>query len=64
MGMSPEFEEVAKAIQAQAVILVSNESGLGANEETLTILRTLFAKIETVCDLAALELEEKLAVGV
>ena len=61
MGMSPEFEEVAKAIQAQAVILVSNESGLGASEETLAILHTLFAKIETVCDLAARELEEKLA---
>ena len=60
MGMSPEFEEVAKAIQALAVILVSNESGLGASEETMTTIHTLFGKIETVCALAARELEEKL----
>ena len=58
MGMNPEFEEITKAIQAMAVTLIS--VGDGASTETMTSVHTLFSKIETVCALAARELEEKL----
>jgi PAS domain S-box-containing protein len=58
MGMSPEFEDIAKSIQALAVNLIS--VGAGTSEETMTIVHTFFARIETVCALAAQELEAKL----
>ncbi|UOQ71917.1 PAS domain S-box protein [Hymenobacter cellulosilyticus] len=60
MGMNPEFEDKAKAIQALAVNLIPTDVGDGASEETMTTLNSLYAKIETVCVLAAQELEEKL----
>ncbi|WP_211320232.1 ATP-binding protein [Hymenobacter nivis] len=58
MGMNPEFEDIANAIQALAVGLIS--AGDGASRETMTGLLSLFSKIETACALAAQELEEKL----
>ncbi len=58
MGMSPEFEDIAKTIQAMAVTLIS--VGNGASTETLTTLQGLFLQIETICALAAGELESKL----
>ncbi|HEX8507395.1 MAG TPA: PAS domain S-box protein [Hymenobacter sp.] len=58
MGMNPEFEDITKSIQGMAVNLIS--VGDGASQETMTGLLSLFSKIETVCALAARELEEKL----
>ena len=58
MGMSPEFEDITKTIQAMAVTLIS--VGNGASTETLTTLQGLFLQIETICALAADELQSKL----
>jgi hypothetical protein len=60
VGMNTEFEDIAKSIQATSTNLIS--VGDGASEETLTLLRTAFSKIENVCALATRELEEKLRV--
>ncbi|WP_181306267.1 PAS domain S-box protein [Rufibacter sp. XAAS-G3-1] len=60
MGINPEFEDIAKAIQALAANQLSTEDGQGTSEETMAMLYTLFSKIETVCALAAEELEGKL----
>ncbi|MCB2378783.1 PAS domain S-box protein [Hymenobacter sp. BT635] len=60
IGIDPEFEDVAKAIQALAVNLIPTDAGDGASAETMTTLLGLYAKIETVCALAAQELEQKL----
>lgn len=57
IGMSTEFEDIAKAIQALAVLL---SGGTEASEATLTKVQTLFLEIEIVCGLAAQELEAKL----
>ncbi|MDB5261165.1 MAG: hypothetical protein JWQ14_446, partial [Adhaeribacter sp.] len=62
MGINPEFEDMAKAIQALATNLINNVSGNEVSEETMSMLQTLHAKIETVCALAAKELEEELLV--
>jgi PAS domain S-box-containing protein len=58
MGMNPEFEDIAKAIQAKAVNLIS--VGDGASSEAMRELITLFSQVETACGLAAQELAEKL----
>jgi PAS domain S-box-containing protein len=58
IGVNPEFEDIAKAIQAIAANLI----GTDASEETIFTLHTLYQKIETVCALAAAELEEELLV--
>jgi PAS domain S-box-containing protein len=58
MGMNPEFEDIAKSIQGKAVSLIS--VGDGASQEAMTGLITMFSKIETACNLAAQELQEKL----
>jgi hypothetical protein len=58
MGMSPEFEEITKAIQTLSVGLIA--MGDGASEAILAELNGLFATIETVCAEAAQELEAKL----
>ncbi len=58
MGMNQEFEEITKSIQTIAVNLIS--VGDSASEETLSALNASFSKIETVCALAAQELEDKL----
>ncbi|AMR26196.1 hypothetical protein A0257_03215 [Hymenobacter psoromatis] len=58
MGIDPAFEDITKAIQVLAVSLIS--VGEGTSRETMTGLLSLFSKIETVCALAAQELEEKL----
>lgn len=58
MGMNPEFEVITKSIQGMAVNLIS--LGDGASQEAMTGLLSLFSKIETVCALAARELEDKL----
>jgi PAS domain S-box-containing protein len=58
MGMHPQFEDIAKAIQGKAVSLIS--IGDGASQEAMTGLIALFSKIETACTLAAQELEQKL----
>ena len=60
MGINPEFEDIAKALQALAVILIANEPGTEGNADTMTKVHAAFSKIEAVCDLAAHELEEKL----
>jgi PAS domain S-box-containing protein len=60
MGIAPEFEDIAKAIQAIAANLVSTASGKEVGNETMVILDTLHLKIETVCAQAAEELEEEL----
>jgi PAS domain S-box-containing protein len=57
IGMSTEFEDIAKAIQALAAIL---SGGNEASDATLTKVQTLFSEIEIVCALAAQELEAKL----
>jgi len=57
IGMSTEFEDIAKAIQALAAIL---SGGTEASETTITKVQTLFSEIEIVCALAAQELEAKL----
>ena len=58
VGMNPEFEGMAKAIQGLAFSLIS--AGDEVSAETMNRLLTLFSKIETACGLAARELEEKL----
>ena len=60
VGISPEFEDNAKDLQALAGILIANEAGDEGNAAAMTKVRALFLKIETVCELAARELEEKL----
>ncbi len=60
MGIHPESEEAAKALQALAVILIANGPAEAASEETMTRIHALFLKIETVCALTAQELEDKL----
>jgi CheY-like chemotaxis protein len=57
IGMSTEFEDIAKAIQALAAIL---SGGTEATAATITKVQTLFSEIEIVCALAAQELEAKL----
>lgn len=56
--MDPEFEEIAKSIQRLAVDLIS--VGHCASREAMGALLALVAKTETVCALAAQELEAKL----
>jgi HPt (histidine-containing phosphotransfer) domain-containing protein len=58
MGMNPDFEDIAKSIQGMAENLIT--LGDGAGQEAMTGLLSLFSKIETVCALAAQELEKKL----
>jgi PAS domain S-box-containing protein len=58
MGMDPQFEDITKSIQGMAVTLIS--VGDSPSKESMTGLLALFSKIETVCALAARELEEKL----
>ncbi|WP_192820387.1 PAS domain S-box protein [Rufibacter sp. LB8] len=60
MGINPEFEDIAKAIQALAANQMTIETGEEASDETMNMLYTLFAKIEDVCALAASELEAEL----
>ena len=58
MGMDPEFEEIAKAIQTLAVSLIA--VGNEASRATMTGLLAMFGKLETACALAAQELQAKL----
>ena len=60
MGINPQFEDNAKALQALAVMLLANGPGGESSTETMTQVQSLFSKIEAVCELAAHELEEKL----
>ncbi|NVO86658.1 PAS domain S-box protein [Hymenobacter terrestris] len=60
MGIDPQYEDIAKAIQALAVILILKDTGDWESDESQARIHTLFGKIETVCALAARELEEKL----
>jgi len=60
MGINPEFEGFAKALQALAGVLIADEAGADDRPATLREVPALFAKIEAVCELAARELEEKL----
>ncbi|SHI80920.1 PAS domain S-box-containing protein [Hymenobacter daecheongensis DSM 21074] len=60
MGINLRFEDIAKDLQALAVILIANDETEAAGEETRAQVLAAFAKIEAVCALAARELEEKL----
>ncbi len=60
MGINPEFEDIAKTIQTMAGNLISTSAGNKVTPETMKIFDSLFLKIETVCNLAAKELEEEL----
>jgi PAS domain S-box-containing protein len=60
MGIHPEYEEVAKAIQARAASLIEGGKNQVVSPETLTFLRTQYLKIETICAQAAQELKAKL----
>ena len=60
MGINPKFEDNAKALQALAGILLADTDGTGATAANLAEVHRLFLKIETVCEQAAAELEEKL----
>jgi HPt (histidine-containing phosphotransfer) domain-containing protein len=58
MGMNPELEGMAKAIQEQADRLIATGEGAGA--EAMAGLLFMFSKIEAACSLAAQELQAKL----
>ncbi|MDO7844920.1 PAS domain S-box protein [Hymenobacter sp. M29] len=60
MGINPKFEDNAKALQALAGLLLADADGTGATAANLAEVHRLFLKIETVCEQAAAELEEKL----
>ena len=60
MGINPESEDNAKALQALAGLLLANEADEAASEATLAQTRHLFATIEAVCARAARELEAQL----
>ncbi|GAA3997811.1 hypothetical protein GCM10022408_05710 [Hymenobacter fastidiosus] len=60
MGINPKFEDIAKDLQALAVLLIANEESEEATAETMNRALASFTKIEVVCALAARELEEKL----
>ncbi|MBK0402720.1 PAS domain S-box protein [Adhaeribacter sp. BT258] len=60
MGINPEFEDMAKAIQALAGNLIAENAGQEVSDETMMMLTTLYQKIETVCFQAAKELEEEM----
>ena len=60
MGISPEFEDIAKAIQAVAVGLIERAPRQIVSDETMVPLRAMHGKIEAVCARAAGELREKL----
>jgi PAS domain S-box-containing protein len=60
MGINPEFEDIAKAIQAFAANIIATETQDGVSEETMSMVHALYSKIEVVCALAARELEEEL----
>jgi hypothetical protein len=62
VGINPEFEDIAKAIQAIAVNLISYAPGQEVSDETLEILASLYLKIETVCGQASEELEKEVLV--
>jgi PAS domain S-box-containing protein len=62
VGINPEFEDIAKAIQAIAVNLISYAPGQEVSDETLEILASLYLKIETVCAQASEELEKEVLV--
>src|SRR5688572_18961091 len=60
MGINPEFEDMAKAIQALAGNLIAEAAGQEVSNETMLMLHSLYQKIETVCLQAAKELEEEM----
>ncbi|GAB2547178.1 PAS domain S-box protein [Rufibacter soli] len=60
MGINPEFEDIAKAIQAFAANIIATETQEDVSEETMSMVHALYSKIEVVCALAARELEEEL----
>ena len=60
MGINPEFEDMAKAIQALAGNLIAENAGENVSDETMLMLTSLYQKIETVCFQAAKELEEEM----
>ena len=60
MGINLRFEDIAKDLQALAVLLIANDAGEEAGEQTKAQVLAAFTKIEAVCALAARELEEKL----
>src|SRR5690606_15830091 len=60
MGINPEFEDMAKAIQALAGNLITENAGQEVSEETMLMLTSLYQKIETVCFQAAKELEDEM----
>jgi PAS domain S-box-containing protein len=57
VGMPPEYENITKSIQGVAETLLA--SGTAASQKTMIGLLSSFSTIETVCALAARELEEK-----
>jgi PAS domain S-box-containing protein len=60
MGINPEFEVMAKTIQALAGNLIAEDKGNKVSDETMLMLTTLYQKIETVCFQAAKELEAEM----
>ncbi|WP_053093817.1 PAS domain S-box protein [Rufibacter radiotolerans] len=60
MGINPEFEGIAKAIQAFAANIIATDTQDDVSEETMSMVFALYSKIEVVCALAAGELEEEL----
>ncbi len=60
MGINPEFEDMAKAIQALAGNLIAEDAGQEVSDETMLMLTSLYQKIETVCFQAEKELEEEM----
>ncbi|ALJ00215.1 PAS domain S-box protein [Rufibacter tibetensis] len=60
MGINPEAEEIAKALQALVSSVRANPNDDGVDGKTMGVILSLFSKIESVCDLAASELEEEL----
>ncbi|HSI91316.1 MAG TPA: ATP-binding protein, partial [Adhaeribacter sp.] len=62
MGINPEFEDMAKAIQALAGNLIKEKAGDAVSDETMGMLTTLYLKIETICEQAAEELKKELLV--
>ncbi|WP_345167417.1 PAS domain S-box protein [Nibribacter koreensis] len=61
MGINPESEEIAKTLQSLVSSVRANTYDDGVDGKTMGVILSLFSKIESVCALAAIELEEELA---
>ncbi len=60
VGINPEFEDMAKAIQALVDDQLERQPAAAVSDQVMTFLRIMFSRIATVCARAAEELDEKL----